>query len=340
MRPASLPGPGLTVDRSSRPWPGGDGLRGGPGAARGGGHPEQACARLRAARMGELLHPMLTAREIAKILWHSVFAARALACADVRSSVLSVLRIALLPKLAGVWLALAAYTAGMIWSLGRLGWWDRTMTKVTLVWFLFTAVAYPVRFMDSSEAPRVLPSILRDAFSVTIVVEFLVDSRPFSLPIELLFVPLVIAVSLLAVFAQLHPGHRAVARLLDAVLFGMGFALLIRSIRLVIGDPNFSVYAAVREMMLPSVLSVGSVPFILGLRLRVNYDDLLWRIGYKADVKWWFRHYGAARILWHARFRSAGVKKILHRHGPDLLRVGNKAELSSLLNAGDLSSLR
>lgn len=144
----------------------------------------------------------LSTREISVAFWTTVLIAWVLSNKDVRTGILEVIRHALLSKLIWVWLSLGAYAAALILGLREIGVWHWGLSKATILWFVFTAVALPFRFGNADDQPQVLRTLAKDGLSVLILVEILLNTYTFSLLAELLLVPLATLVGLIGVVAS------------------------------------------------------------------------------------------------------------------------------------------
>src|SRR5690606_1120923 len=116
-------------------------------------------------------------------------------------------------KLSLIWITLALYVIATLWSLYNVGYWNYDLLKETAVWFCFTALAYTFQFQEPSDKRTIAGTILRDAISALIVIELLVDTYTFHLAIELVLVPLMVLITMMAVVAESRPEHRQVASL-------------------------------------------------------------------------------------------------------------------------------
>ena len=272
-------------------------------------------------------------REIAIAVWSLAIFAVVLSIKSVRNSLWEVLKQALFSKLALVWISLAAYAALLVAGLAKLGVWTDEHVKDTIVWFVFGAITYPFQFHDPEKAPRVLRALLRDSLSVLIIVEVLIETYTFSLPVELVLVPVTTLIATLGAVAETRDEHKPVARILGTVQAVIGFALLGIVVQRAYTDPALTFLPALLTALIVVVLSLACYPYVQGLRLAFAYEGMLWRIGWKQPVSRRFRHYAALRILRHVRFRPGEITPFIRRNAFSLFDVGNRADLDSLLEA-------
>jgi hypothetical protein len=249
----------------------------------------------------------------------------------VRESAWDVVKQALLSKLAFVWISLGVYALLLVLALRGLGVWTADLLKDTLIWFAFCALAYPFQFHDPQTEPRVLRALVRDSLSVLIVVEVLIGTYTFSLPLELVIVPVMTLIAITGVVAEVREEHKPTARLLGTVQALVGIVLMSIVIRRAAGDPTHSFLPALVSSLIVVVLSIACWPYIYLLRLSFAHEGMLWRIGWKKNVSRLFQHYAAFRILRYLRFRPTAVGPFIRRNAFRLNDVIDRSTLEQLV---------
>jgi hypothetical protein len=273
----------------------------------------------------------LTTREIALIFWSAVFFGWAMTHQTVRESFARVVVSAFASKLLWVWFTVAAYTVGLVTGLEKVGLWDESLTKETLVWFVFSAVVYPFQFSDPAAQPRVLAVVAKDSISALILIEVLIDTYTLSLPVELILVPVLTLIALLGTVAALKDEHKQVASFMTGIQAVVGLSLAALAIRAALNDPDLNPRAEVFGVLLPVLLSLGILPYIYALRVAFAYEGMLWRIGWKKGVARSFQHYAAAKIMWHLKLRPTALSGFLRRNGMRLHELTTAGAVRSLL---------
>ncbi len=248
-----------------------------------------------------------------------------------RKNALGLVRQALFSKLILIWLSLSAYAVILVLGLRDLGLWTTDLFKDTLVWFVFGALAYPFQFHDPQKTPRVLRVLVRDSLSVLIVVEVLVETYTFSLPIELIIVPTVTLIAMMGAVAEMREEFNPVAKILGNVQALVGFALIAIVVRRAAIDPDHSFVAGLFSSLIVVVLSLATWPYICFLRLGFAYEDMLWRIGWKKNVSRGFKRVAAFRIMRHLRYRPTAVAPFIRRNVFKLNDVVDQKSLDALL---------
>jgi hypothetical protein len=212
-----------------------------------------------------------------------------------------------------------------------LGLWTPDALKETLIWFACGALAYPLQFHDPQKKPRVLRVLIRDSVSVLILVEVLVGTYTFSLPVELVIVPVLTVIAVTGAVAELQEEHKPVAKLLNTVQAVLGLVLISVAVRRAIVDPEHSFVPDLVSSLIVVVLSIASWPYICVLRVVFAYEGMLWRIGWKRNVSKQFKHYAAFRIARHLQFRPTAVPPFIRRNAFRLADVVDRNSLDQLL---------
>jgi hypothetical protein len=102
-------------------------------------------------RVSEGMWWQFSSRELAILLWTGVFAAWVLSMPSVRASAAGVLRHLFHWKLSIPMALLAGYTYGIVLLLRKAGLWAPSLTKDTIVWFLFSGLALAASAIEHSK---------------------------------------------------------------------------------------------------------------------------------------------------------------------------------------------
>jgi len=150
-------------------------------------------------------------REIATAFWLLAFATWVLRKPDVRHSLTAGLRAACHIKIVASVCVMLLYTAAAVGLLTMLGLWKVGLLKDTIVWFGVSAMAMMVRFVASDHRGSILRKVVFDSVKIVIILEFLLNTYTFSLPVELILVPLLTLIAAAGAIAGLDTKHSAVA---------------------------------------------------------------------------------------------------------------------------------
>jgi hypothetical protein len=235
---------------------------------------------------------------------------------DIRSSVGGLLKLVFTSFfLGGVILAAVAYATVTVLALRQLGYWERDMTRVALLWFIgFALVAlFSTKNVDTSYYRHLVLHNL----GLAVVVEFVANLYTFPLPVELVLVPMAFLLAGTQAYAAIKPQFAAVRKVTASSLSVLGLLSLAYSISYVIN--NFEAVATaekIKEFALPLVLTICFVPFLVGvryftvwqtmlhmIRFGLRDNDRLYRFTRRAIIRTCGPHLGKAQ-LFESEFRG------------------------------------
>lgn len=219
----------------------------------------------------------LNNREIAILIWAVGLFAFLIVKAKAWPAVLGIFRSFWKPVILLSIGFMALYVEASVWVLWRIGFWTTDNLKTTIIWFGTFAVGWIFDLKrweaDPNEDVRVT---LKEVLSVTAVVTFVTEFYTFNLIGELLFVPVVSFVALMAAFAQGQAQSRMVANLFNGILAVIGLSLLGYAAYRLIGDlRGFATADTGREFAVPSLLSLLFIPFMYAFNVWNAYSGAL-----------------------------------------------------------------
>lgn len=226
----------------------------------------------------------LNNREWATLVWLAIVIVLLLWSKRTRRPVLVLVRTATTSLLAVLAAGLWIWTAGVVWLGERVHLWTGDLLKDTVIWALGPALAliYGLGPSDSNFFRRAVLGTVR----ISVLVEFYVNLHVFGFIQELVLLPVVTAVALLAQFAGTDEKYRAAKRLFNVILGCTGLVVLAYvSVTLIAKWHQEDPLHDVRELALPVWLTIGAVPYLFGLSLFFNYQAAFRRLaGSSKDV--------------------------------------------------------
>lgn len=235
------------------------------------------------ARITRVEPELFNNREVASLIWLGVIAAwllvrhrgaTASACRDLMRAFRPV---ATHFALYAIWIGAVTYVGA------RLGLWDRTLLKDTVLWTLLSGLGLFVGTTDAMKRSGWFRRTLLATVGATAVIEFVANAKSFPLLVEVLLQPVVFFATVLPVVAR-DPEHRAIRSLAGWVLALTGFVAL-----------GWTVLAAIdlwavidhgqllREAVLPVWLTVGAIGFLYPFTLCMSYEQFLKRMRWRAN---------------------------------------------------------
>lgn len=223
----------------------------------------------------------LNNREIATGIWLLIFCFWALSIAQVRSSIFSVLKVFFTTKLFLPFLFMVFYIVGITMALARVGFWDTSAIKDTVIWFFGGATVLYFSLNEAANDEKFFRRTFIGVISLIAIFEFIVNLYPFHIAVELILVPVVSFLVIMSTVAKLKPEHMQVKKALDFLLTLIGIVIIVFIIRAILGDlQNFATLKNLRDFMLPIIFTLGLLPLIYAMALVIQYESVFLRIDF------------------------------------------------------------
>jgi hypothetical protein len=267
-------------------------------------------------------------RELATLIWLTVFLCWVLSKPELRSGLSGVLRSFLHPFISISLLAMAGYVTLEVWAGARLGIWNSELLKPTLLWAVLSG---GVMFFESSKAardPRFFRTLLAETAAIGVFVEFFMNVFVMSLLAELIVQPMIATMAILRAVAGSKVENRLVRKFLDALLALTGFAFFAYTASRTYSDwATLDARDVTLEFLLPVWLTAGLLPCIYVLSLVITYDSGLRGINWAAKD---------GRPRWRAWLALAAGLHFRHRD----VKAFNWNRARQLVEAPTLSAAR
>lgn len=221
--------------------------------------------------MDELIKS-LTNREIAVIIWSLIGLLWALIFAKI--DLRPVLKSLLAPKLAGIFLALALYVAGLTQLLVRLGFHGTEFYKDVVFWYFTSAAVCTIKSVTRKDEPEFLKELFIENLKFTILVKFVFKTFPLPLAWELTFIP---TMAILGAFIGIADSRKE-DKILRAPLRNLATFITMVVLAYAISKVLINVHELtkpemVRQFLLEPLLTTLSLPFLFMFALWVRYAD-------------------------------------------------------------------
>lgn len=223
----------------------------------------------------------LNNREIAIIIWIVAFFIWALTNSNVRISIINLLKVFFQKKIQILFIAMIAYIVYIILILSKINFWDFSALKDTIIWFFGTALVTFFALNKALQNDDYFKQVVLDNVKFAVVLEFIVNIYTFSLPIEIIIVPVIIFLAIMSSFLENKPKEKQVKSFVDSILGIIGLFLLSFTIREVVVDfHNFVSLKNLRDFLLPPVLSIMLIPYLYFTALFMQYEHFFLLIGF------------------------------------------------------------
>jgi hypothetical protein len=230
----------------------------------------------------------LNSREIALLIWLGIGAVWAVPQRTIRQAFTALVRSIFAPILLAVFALAGVGVALGVWLLHRVGYWDITLLKPTILWFFGSAGLAAILTRNRS-GYLAFWGILRDTLAFTALLEFILNLYTFPLIVELITLPLLFIIVGTKTVSEVMPEFAdrrfdAVRTLLSTLLAAYGVVILSLSVRsIAFHFDEVATAAKIRELLLPAILTAWFIPFIYCARLYAVLEMALLR------VRWQFQ---------------------------------------------------
>jgi hypothetical protein len=200
-------------------------------------------------------------REIAIGLWIILGLLFCLSRADLRSSLWSVAKTLIAPKLLLFFGIVALNVTVLCWMLAEVGFWSKSQLPPTVLWFVMGGCIFAGRALLSKEDDQYFRNLFRGSLKLGGIFEFIVVAYTFSLVTELVLVPILFFLAATLSFAATKPEYAKAKVLLELILATFATVLVWNSVSLILSQPDqFFTTDTGRNFVLPILLTVGSIP--------------------------------------------------------------------------------
>lgn len=243
----------------------------------------------------------LSTRELAWATWILIALTACMFSKNIRQSFADILKALFALKISVSLLAFFIHTALYVFILFKLGLWDISLLKDTLIWaFSFGFIS--LMNINKVNDIKYFKTVLLDTIKWTIAIEFIVNFFTFSLTKELIIVPILVFSAMMQAFASFKPEHKQVENLFKYILTTFGIVIFIFSLyKTVEQHSQLFTLDNLKSFLLPVFLSITFLPFMYLYNLLVKYEELWTRLDFSIRNKQ-DRQRVKRQILWVANF--------------------------------------
>ncbi len=213
----------------------------------------------------------LNNREIASIIWLTLFLIYLLTLSGVRQSIPGLMK-GFINTLFFPITIMLFYISALVFLLFTIGFWDITALKDTILWIFGTAFVTFFNLSKIGEDEKYFKKLLKDNLKLIIILEFITNLYTFSLLAELIILPILSFLLIVNNLAELKPEYKQVTRFFNFLLGMFGIFIIIFSIKEVYMDfQSFASIKNLRDFLLPPLFLLLLIPFLYFLALYFQY---------------------------------------------------------------------
>ena len=266
-------------------------------------------------------------REVALLIWLMVLVTVGLVSKSLRPSFVGTFRAFFAPKLIAILGLTAAYTGLLVYVLSTARIWTEDLAGETTFWFLGPVLVMFFQLNEASEHPHFFRRAFMSVFSLTVVIEFVINVYPLDLVAELILVPVFVLLGGMVAVAGARDEYKQVRGALNFILGAIGAFFVGYALYRIGEDPReFATVGTVREFMVPLLLTVGMLPFIYVVALFFTYEMMFLRLRWKLGDGPLYR-YAKRQALRTALFRLQTVRRFATAYPAALVDSSNRSDV-------------
>lgn len=276
---------------------------------------------------------LLNNREQALIIWLVLLFILALSFKSGRRSLFDLVKSLFAKKIFAVLLAMILYIGLVVLLLYRIQFWDVFLTKDTIFWFVGVAFVLLYGYQATQGDEHYFKSILLEALTLIVLLEFVVNLYAFNLWVEIILLPVVSIIVIFGVFAatkeEFAPIGKAIEYLLAAFgLFLIGYAFF----KILSNYQNFLTSDNLRAFALPIILTLAYLPFLYLIALYAVYDELFVRLNLFSNKDKELIRLARRKILMLCNVNLKKLNRFAKENTQELMRLRNRNDLLSMID--------
>ncbi len=209
------------------------------------------------------LQPAFSNRQIATVIWLLIGILPCLLNRNIRSSIGGVLKALLQPKLAILFGSTILSVGVLCWLLSTIGFWVRDQLPATCLWTVLSGFFLGGRTLSAEDDQGYFRRLFLDCLKITVVLEFLIVGYSFSLPTELVLVPVMTFLALSIEISRSKVELVSIRKLFEWIITAVVVFVVWKAVWSIWDRPDaFFTTKTGRNFLLPMLLTAGSIPFL------------------------------------------------------------------------------
>lgn len=228
----------------------------------------------------KLITDIFSTRELALLIWLFIALAVINFRKNTRESLSRIFKLLFGKQIGTILLLFILYIILTVFLLWKISIWDLSLMKDTLFWFISVAL---VLFLSINKVrdTHFFKETVKESFKWTIIVEFLVNFYTFSLPVELILLPIMLFLVLTQAYSKTERKYEKASKFLTKfigiiVLVFIGFA----TYKTFCNSQGFFTLHNLLAFLLPSILTILLIPLLYMFALYINYEEMFIRIDF------------------------------------------------------------
>ncbi len=232
-----------------------------------------------------------------------------------------------------------AYVALVIVAFAEVGLWHLWMLKDTLFWLFGTAIILLANLEKATKEEHHFRKLALDNLKFAVVLDFVLNLYVFKVFVELLLLPVLAFLAMLAVVAGTKDEYAPAKKLVNAVTALIGFGFLIYAVLSMTHDfHDFATLKNLEDFLVPIILTVTFLPFVYGVALFSTYELLFVRLNLRLRDNQELATYTKRRVLKVCGLRLRKVNRFAKEFANKVTIFSTEADVRDVMNEFEAKS--
>lgn len=222
---------------------------------------------------------IFTNREIATIIWITLFIIIILFIKQIRTSIFIFIKCSFKIKILLYFFSYLCYLSLIIYLFYYLELWNITYLKEYIIWFIFAGLPIGLIVATNEIERGFWKKLILKNLKLLVFVEFIISLFTFSLIVELLIIPIITLIVLVNTFSKFNEEDKYVEKYTNIILTFFGLFILSYSLYKSITEiHSIGNVSYLKSFLFPVVYSIISIPYMYIFKLIVEYEQLFMRL--------------------------------------------------------------
>lgn len=237
-------------------------------------------------------------REIALIFWcviislYILFSSKVV---EVRKSFRGVISAFFVRQIQLIIILMIIYISAAVYLLSEFDIWDISQFKNTVIWMVSVASMSFFQIEAIKKDRKFFKHSVLDNLKLIAVIQFIISVYAFPVLAEIILLPILTIIVLMAEVAGKERGQQQVKNILNNIIVGFGLIVMMYAVYMLFADVGkIAKEQTIYDFIIPVLLTFLFLPFIFFLMVYVSYENVLIRLQYSIKEP---RHIVFSKVL-------------------------------------------
>jgi len=217
-------------------------------------------------------------REIAILFWFGVLFIWGIRDVNIRESIVQVL-ILFKGKLLLLFSIETLYFCCLILFLWRIGYWNISFLKDTILWFIFVGSIISFNYINFQEQSNFFITYLKNSITLMILFDFFINFKTFPLIVELILLPLATIIFASKMISERNEEYRIIRKPLLFLELLIGLIVIYSGIKNIFYNYHqLEKIETIKSLFLSPILTILFMPLAYCLILIMEYESIFIRL--------------------------------------------------------------